>query len=102
MQKIGRWWGHYREEVTKKRKEIEIDIVALNDETSEILFGECKWKDNVDGEKLLEDLSKKAYHVLWPDNKKDRKEYFVLFARSFKKKPNKKNVYCFDLMSLLF
>lgn len=102
VQKIGRWWGHYREDVTNERKEIEIDIVALNDETSEILFGECKWKDDVDGEKLLKKLSEKAINVLWPDHKRERKEYYILLAKSFKKKPNKKNVHCFDLLNPLF
>ena len=34
--RIGRWW----------HKDNEIDIVALNDETKEILFAECKWQKN--------------------------------------------------------
>jgi AAA+ ATPase superfamily predicted ATPase len=102
VQKIGIWWGHYRDDITNKRNEMEIDIIALNDETSEILFGECKWKDDVDGEKLLKRLSEKAIHVLWPNDKKERKEYYILFAKSFKKKPDKKNVHCFDLQSPLF
>ena len=34
--KIGNWWGHFREDGV--RKEIEIDIVALNEDTRDILF----------------------------------------------------------------
>ncbi len=34
---FGRWWD----------KDNEIDILALNEDKSEILFAECKWKNNV-------------------------------------------------------
>jgi AAA+ ATPase superfamily predicted ATPase len=40
--KIGRWW----------RKGSEIDIVAFNEDSKNILFGECKWqnrKENANG-----------------------------------------------------
>ena len=101
-QRIGSWWGHYRDEKTHQRKSIEIDIVALNDDTNEILFGECKWKSNVDGKKLLQILKEKASYVLWPDKQKNRKEYFVIFAKSFKNKTEGKDSICIDLSSKIF
>lgn len=101
-QHIGSWWGHYRDEETHQRQSIEIDIVALNDDTKEILFGECKWKSNVDGKKILQILKEKASHVFWPNKQKNRKEYFVLFAKSFKNEPEEKNTICIDLSNKIF
>jgi hypothetical protein len=98
-QKVGSWWGHYRDKETNERKEIEIDIVALNKNTNEILFGECKWKKDVDGENLLRQLKEKTKYVEWPDKQKkeNRKECYLLLAKSFRKKMEEKGVYCFDL-----
>ena len=93
LQKIGRWWGYYRDSKTKERKEIEIDIVGLNEHTGEILFGECKWKDNVDGGRVLNNLKEKSRYVEWPNKKKNRTEIYVIIAKSFKKKISEKNVY---------
>ncbi|MEA3515052.1 MAG: ATP-binding protein [Nanoarchaeota archaeon] len=83
---VGRWW----------RKEEEIDIVGLNKAETRILFAECKWQDNVDGSRLLDELKEKSKHVRWND--KNRTEEFVLFARSFSKKP--KEAKCYDLNDL--
>ena len=81
--KIGRWWY----------KDREIDIVGLNELEKEILFAECKWQDNVNAEKILQELKEKTGFVDWNRNK--RKEYYAVFAKSFKKKV--KGCYCFDL-----
>jgi len=97
LQKIGGWWGYYRDSETKERKEIEIDIVGLNEHTGEILFGECKWKDNVDGVRVLNNLKEKSKYVEWPNKKKNRIEIYIIIAKSFKKKTSEKNVYYFDL-----
>ena len=67
--KFGRWW----------HKEKEIDIVGLN--KREIIFSECKYKDNVNPEKLYNKLKKKKNSVKW--NKNNRKEKYILFAKSF-------------------
>ena len=86
--KIGKWWY----------KDKEIDLVALNERTKEILFGECKWKDRVNPKKILEELVEKAQYVQW--HNKERKESFAIFAKSFSKKIKEfegKKVYCFDL-----
>ncbi len=84
--KIGRWW----------HKEKEIDIVALNEKTKEALFCECKWQQNVDGEKALDALKEKASHVEW---KRD-KEHYAVFAKSFLKKPKQSGAFFFDMKDI--
>lgn len=64
---VEKWW----------RKDKEIDIVALNDLTKEILFVECKWQSKVNAEEIFREL-----------------------AKSFKRKINEyegRKVYCIDL-----
>lgn len=70
FQKIGRWWY----------KDVEIDIVALNEKDSSILFGECKWSKNKIGTKVLSSLESKKEKVQWKN--KTRKERFVLFSKT--------------------
>lgn len=86
--KIGRWW----------HKDKEIDIVALNDLTKEIMFVECKWQENVNARKILEELKEKNKYVQWHNDK--RKEHFCIIAKSFKKKLDKKECLCFDLKDM--
>lgn len=85
--KIGRWW----------HKDKEIDVVGLDDRGKEILFAECKWQEGVNGGKILRELKEKANFVDW---KKGRKEYYAIFAKSFKKKIKDENVLLFDLRDL--
>ncbi len=79
ISRVGRWWGFYRE--NEQRIELEIDSVALNEQTGEILFCECKWQDNVNAEKLYKGLKEKATFVNW--NNKNRKEHYAVVAKSF-------------------
>lgn len=44
--RIGIWW----------HKNVEIDLIGLNDRTKEILFCECKWQDRVNPDKILPEL----------------------------------------------
>jgi len=91
LTKIGKWWY----------KNKEIDIVGINEETKEILFCECKWKDNVNAEKVMKGLFEKSKCVNWFNEK--RKESFALFAKSFRKKITLfegRKVYCYDLKDL--
>jgi uncharacterized protein len=74
LSKIGRWWY----------KETEIDLVGLNDLKNTAYFVECKWKDNVDAKRLLAELKEKSQKVIWKN--KNRKEKFILIAKSFSKK----------------
>lgn len=99
-QKTGRWWGHYRDEKTNTRKEVEIDIVALNTNTQQILFGECKWKKNVDGIKELRYLQEKTQHFEWLRNHQNWQQHYLIIAKSFQKKSYEKNVYSVDLQEL--
>ena len=69
--KMGRWW----------HKDKEIDVVALNDATKEILFVECKWKNlsRRQAEVVLGELSEKSRHVDW--NNAARMEYFGIIGK---------------------
>ena len=86
--KIGKWW----------HKDKEIDTVALNEKTKEALFVECKWRDKVGAKKVLDELKEKASLVDW--KRKARKEYYAIFAKSFKEKIEEENVLLFDLKEL--
>jgi AAA+ ATPase superfamily predicted ATPase len=69
-QRIGRWWN----------KNTEIDIVALNQESKDILFGECKWTQQPIGIDVLKALYSKAQQVKW--QREQRQDWFVLFSRA--------------------
>lgn len=69
VNKVGRWWDN---------KNNEIDVVALNDESQEILFGECKYWKGLVGANVLKALENKAKLVQW--NNGSRKEHYVLFS----------------------
>ena len=87
----GRWW----------HRDKEIDLLALNDQTKEILFAECKWQDRLNPKPVLEKLLENSQHVDW--NKENRKETFALFAKSFSRKISEfegRRVFCFDLKGL--
>ena len=95
--KIGKEWGSIRE----KKQAFEIDIVALNEKTKEILFAECKWQSKVNALKIAKELAEKAEQVQW--HNKERKESFAIFAKSFSKRIEElegRKVYCFDLRDL--
>lgn len=94
ISKAGRWWGFYRE--NEMRRELEIDIVALNEGTKDILFCECKWQDNVNAEKLYEELKEKAKFVKWNDG--NRKEHYAVAAKSFSVRTG--HARCVDLKEL--
>jgi len=89
--RLGKWWY----------KDKEIDILVINEKTKEILFCECKWRDRIDVEKIVEELNEKSPLIKW--NKGRRKESFAIFAKSFSKRIKEfkgKKVYCFDLKDL--
>ncbi len=90
--KIGRWW----------HKDKEIDVVALNDDTKEILFVECKWSilSSNNASEILEKLKEKSKYVEWNNGR--RKEYFGIIAKKIedKEKLRKGGYYAFDLDDL--
>ena len=85
---FGKWW----------HKDNEIDIIALNEEKKEILFGECKWQENVDALSIFNKLKEKTKAVDWNSNK--RKETFAVFAKSFKTKPQINNLILYELKDI--
>jgi AAA+ ATPase superfamily predicted ATPase len=68
--RIGKWWD----------KNTEIDIVGLNEDTKEIILGECKYTIEKVDVNLFYQLVQKAREVPW--NKNHRKEYYILFSKS--------------------
>lgn len=96
--KIGKQWGKIKGR-PKGENAYEIDIIALNEKNKEILFCECKWKKNVNGEKVLKELREKAQYVQWHNGK--RKEHYAVFAKSFKRRKFKqKGIHLYDLKEL--
>jgi hypothetical protein len=99
-QKTGRWWSHYRDMKTNTRKEVEIDIVALNTSTEQILFGECKWKNNVDGTQVLRDLQLKTHYFEWLRKHQNWEKHYLVIAKSFQKKTSAENVHYVDIKDM--
>ncbi len=100
---VGKQWGKIPKEFTPERGSdtYEIDILALNEKTKEILFCECKWQEKVNAEKICKELTEKSQYVEWHNDK--RKESFAIFAKSFSRKINEfegRKVYCFDLREM--
>lgn len=85
-------------------KDVEIDIVAINEEERKVLFGECKLKGSKFTISDVERLKEKAVHVKWKMGK--RKEYFALFSmdaisETQKKSLEKDGVLSFEIKGLL-
>jgi len=66
----GKWW----------HKENEIDVVALNKETRDILFCECKWRNRKAGVDVIQQLLDKAPLVNWFNA--ERKEHFIVMSKA--------------------
>lgn len=69
--RIGRWWGNNPD---KKRQE-EIDILAADDEN--VIFGECKWRNEPVGIGVLNDLTEKSGLF-----RQYKSIYYMLFSKS--------------------
>lgn len=67
---MGRWWW----------KNEEIDLVAVDEESRTIWFGECKWSGRKVGTDVYQDLRRKSELVEWHAGR--RNERFILFSRS--------------------
>lgn len=68
---IGPWWS---------RKGDEIDILAVNEKTKDVLFCECKWRNQKVDWDVVEELKQKANLVDWYNTK--RKEQFLVISKS--------------------
>ena len=69
--KIGRWWD---------RSDTEIDMVAIDEMSDNIIFGECKFTNNPMDVDVYYHLMEKTKKVNWKN--KIRKEHFVFFSFS--------------------
>ncbi len=97
--KIGKQWGKIKGK-PKGQNTYEIDILAINEKTKQLLACECKWQ-RVNAEKIAKELNENLSYVEWHKNK--RKESLAIFAKSFSKKIKSyegKKVYCFDLRDI--
>ena len=70
FKEIGRWWGNN----SKEYREEEIDFVAYSKDKA--IFGECKWRNQLLGKEVLEELIRKS--ELFPSFKK---RYYYLFSK---------------------
>jgi hypothetical protein len=77
FEKIGRQWGKFKGETGKNT--YEIDLVAINSSTKQILLAECKWNKKKLGPDVIVALLNKAKYVNW--HSRERKEYFAVFSR---------------------
>lgn len=68
--RIGGFWS--------RRGDVEIDIVALDDDGGKVLFGECKLAGHKVTRADLQQLREKARQVKWLSG--SRQEYFALFS----------------------
>lgn len=109
--RISRQWGHISGVIPGKNA-YEIDLVALNDDTKEIGFFECKWQDLSYKQALgiIEDLKKKSAHVPVPREWNSsagahvRRQYFGILAKKIRGKDKlnitigeKETICAFDL-----
>jgi len=98
FERIGRQWGKARGK-PKNANAYEIDLVALNEDSKEILFVECKWQilTGKNAIKILNDLKDKSGAVQW--HNEERKEYFAIAAKKVENKAELKEagVMAFDL-----
>ncbi|BCS82383.1 hypothetical protein CaldiYA01_23430 [Caldicellulosiruptor diazotrophicus] len=70
FENIGKWWGNN----PYKKREEEIDIVAFDN--NNILFGECKWRNQKVDMSVLNNLIEKSMIF------NNRKKFYVLFSKS--------------------
>lgn len=88
ISKIGKWW----------HKDEEIDIIALDETKKQILFAECKWKENVNPHETLQKLKQKATKVQW--NNQNRKEHYTIYAKTFKPKTTQPHLTLIELKNI--
>lgn len=68
--RIGKWW----------HKDKEIDIVAFNEGTGDIIFCECKWQNRKTDITVLKELMDKSKFVDWNIGK--RNEHFAVVSKT--------------------
>lgn len=72
FERVGRWWNGKEE----------IDLIGINQQNKEIIFGEVKWRDSLIGINIFEDLKRKSEIVLEDlEDKEKYKKYYILFSK---------------------
>lgn len=98
FERIGRQWGKVQGK-PKNANAYEIDLVALNEDSREILFVECKWQTLTGrgAKKIVQDLKEKSEFVQWQSE--ERKEYFAVAAKKIENKAElkEKGIMALDL-----
>lgn len=69
--KIGKWWGG--NPILKKQEEI--DIMAIGEESS-VIYGECKWTNDLIDNNVLENIIRRGNLFQYKD------KYYYLFSKS--------------------
>jgi AAA+ ATPase superfamily predicted ATPase len=92
--KWGKWW----------RMDHEIDIVATNEATGDILFCECKWEEKEVEKSVMEELLEKSGKVEWGgENRKNH--YAVVSRKGFTQEARTfaegKNIHLFSLEEMM-
>lgn len=85
FERIGRQW----DKIPGKQKGVntyEIDVVALNEGSKEIMFVECKWQTLTanNTRQIFDDLKEKSKYVYW--NNEKRQEHFAVVAKKIENK----------------
>ena len=85
FERIGRQWG----KIPGKQKGVntyEIDVVALNEDSKDIMFVECKWQTLTanNTRRIFDDLKEKSKNVHL--NNEKRQEYFAVVAKKIESK----------------
>ncbi|MEM4639144.1 MAG: ATP-binding protein [Thermofilum sp.] len=86
--RIGRWW----------MRDVEIDLVALDERGSTAYFGEAKWSKTPLDKRELYKLEKKAEEFAW--RKGERREVYVLYSRAGFTFQPEENVHLYSLEDL--
>lgn len=74
-------------------KEVEIDIVGIDNLKKKIYFGECKWTGKKVGKDLFDSLKEKVASIKLPEKYADYRIEYILFSKSGFK-TDLKNVTC--------
>ena len=85
---IGTWWY----------KDTEIEVIGISPDKKRIIFGECKWRDNVNPAPIVEDLRKKVKVFL--RNMEFESVSYRIIAKSFSRKIEDDNISLLDLSDL--
>jgi len=97
--RVGRWWGAYRDRKGGERRTAEIDLVALSEASREIAFFEVKWGrlTERDALRILKSLKERSRLVDW--HLEDRRAYFGVVTREIegKERLREEGYLAFDL-----